>query len=83
DGDEIEVRPGTEEDESWSPIRTEIRSIMAGNENVERAGPGGLLGVGTGLDPSLTKGDALAGQVAGYPDELPPVFDEFTIEVDL
>jgi translation initiation factor 2 subunit 3 len=56
---------------------------MAGDETVEEATPGGLLGVGTGLDPSLTKGDALAGQVAGEPGTLPPVFHEFTVEVDL
>ena len=31
------------------------------------ATPGGLLGVATRLDPALTKSDALAGQVAGYP----------------
>jgi len=45
--------------------------------------PGGLLGVGTGLDPSLTKGDALAGQVAGPPGTLPPTWNSFEMEVDL
>jgi translation initiation factor 2 subunit 3 len=84
DGDDLEIRPGLEdEDEEWEPIETEIRSLMAANEPVDEARPGGLLGVGTGLDPSVTKGDALAGQVAGHPDELPPVHESFTIEVDL
>lgn len=86
-GDELEVRPGREVEEggqsSWQPIRTEIRSIQAGGEGVERAVPGGLLGLGTGLDPSLTKGDALAGQVAGIPGTLPPTWDSFTMDVDL
>jgi translation initiation factor 2 subunit 3 len=45
--------------------------------------PGGLVGVGTGLDPSMTKGDALAGQVAGPPGSLPEVHDSFTMTVDL
>jgi len=42
-----------------------------------------LLGVGSGLDPALTKGDALAGQLAGHPGTLPPVWDSFTMSVDL
>ena len=82
-GDEVEVLPGSEVDEEYEPIETTVRSIMAGDEQVEEATPGGLLGVGTGLDPSLTKGDALAGQVAGKPGTLPPVHDEFTVGVDL
>jgi translation initiation factor 2 subunit 3 len=82
-GDELEVLPGSEVDDEYEPIETTVRSIMAGDEQVEEATPGGLLGVGTGLDPSLTKGDALAGQVAGKPGTLPPVHQEFTISVDL
>lgn len=41
------------------------------------------MGVGTGLDPSLTKGDGLAGQVAGPPGSLPPTREEFTMGVSL
>jgi len=81
--DEIEILPGTEQDDNWTPIQTTVRSLMAANEPVEEARPGGLLGVGTGLDPSLTKGDALAGQVVGEPGTLPPVHHEFTVGVDL
>ncbi|MFB6253165.1 MAG: translation initiation factor IF-2 subunit gamma [Halobacteriaceae archaeon] len=84
---EIELRPGREVEEGgqteWKPIFTTVRSLQAGGEMVESATPGGLLGVGTGLDPALTKGDALAGQVAGPPDTLPPVWDNFTVEVEL
>ncbi|MFP4175039.1 MAG: translation initiation factor IF-2 subunit gamma [Halobacteriales archaeon] len=81
--DEIEVLPGSEVNDEYEPIETTVRSIMAGDDQVDEATPGGLLGVGTGLDPSLTKGDALAGQVAGKPGTLPPVHDEFTVGVDL
>ncbi|GAA0664704.1 translation initiation factor IF-2 subunit gamma [Natronoarchaeum mannanilyticum] len=87
DGEEIEVRPGREVEEGgqseYRPITTEIRSLQAGGENVETVTPGGLLGVGTGLDPSLTKGDALAGQLAGPPGTLPPTWNSFEMEVDL
>lgn len=85
--DDIELRPGREVEEGgqteWVPIETDVRSLQAGGENVDEVTPGGLLGVGTGLDPSLTKGDALAGQIAGPPGTLPPVWESFTMEVDL
>jgi translation initiation factor 2 subunit 3 len=86
-GDEIELRPGREVEEGgqteWRSIETTVRSIQAGGRQVETASPGGLLGVGTGLDPSLTKGDALSGRVAGTPGSLPPVHHEFEMGVEL
>jgi len=85
--DDIEIRPGREveagNETEWEPVSTTVRSLQAGGEMVDAVSPGGLLGVGTGLDPSLTKGDALAGQVAGDPEALPPVWDGFTMGVDL
>jgi translation initiation factor 2 subunit 3 len=86
-GDELQLRPGREVEEGgqteWRPLETTVRSLQAGGENVEKATPGGLLGVGTGLDPAVTKGDALAGQVAGPPGTLPPVHEQFTMDVEL
>jgi translation initiation factor 2 subunit 3 len=85
--DEIELRPGREVETGgsteWLPIETSVRSLQAGGEDVPSVGPGGLLGVGTGLDPSLAKGDALGGRLAGPPGTLPPVWEEFTMEIDL
>ncbi|MFC4358336.1 translation initiation factor IF-2 subunit gamma [Halobium salinum] len=86
-GDEIQLRPGREVEHggktSWESIETDIRSLQAGGKQVDEVTPGGLLGVGTGLDPSLTKGDALAGQVAGEPGTLPPTRESFEMDVDL
>ena len=86
-GDELELRPGREVDEGgqaeWRSITTEVRSLQAGGHAVDEVRPGGLLGVGTGLDPSFTKGDALAGQVAGEPGTLPPTRESFEMDVDL
>jgi len=85
--DDIELRPGREVEEGgqteWRPIETSVRSLQAGGKQVDRVTPGGLLGVGTGLDPSLTKGDALAGQVAGEPGTLPPTRESFEMDVEL
>ncbi|MBS3760344.1 translation initiation factor IF-2 subunit gamma [Halodesulfurarchaeum sp.] len=84
---ELEIRPGREVEEGgqteWRPVISTVRSIQSGEELVDSAAPGGLLGVGTGLDPSLTKGDSLAGQVAGEPGTLPPVWEEFEMDIDL
>jgi len=85
--DDVELRPGREVEEGgqteWRPVETTVRSLQAGGEDVDVARPGGLLGVGTGLDPAITKGDALAGQVAGAPGALPPVHDAFEMDVEL
>jgi translation initiation factor 2 subunit 3 len=86
-GDTLELRPGREVEEGgqteWRPVEAEIRSLEAGGDTVDEVTPGGLLGVGTGLDPAITKGDALAGRVAGPPGTLPPVHDSFIMEVNL
>nr|WP_227230009.1 translation initiation factor IF-2 subunit gamma [Salinirubrum litoreum] len=86
-GDDIEIRPGREVEEGgqseWQSIESEVRSLQSGGSQSETVRPGGLVGVGTGLDPSLTKGDALAGQVAGHPGHLPPTWDGFEMSVEL
>ena len=86
-GDGFELRPGREVESGgeagYEPIETTVRSLQAGGQGVEVARPGGLLGVGTGLDPSITKGDALGGQVAGAPGTLPPTREGFEMDVEL
>jgi len=67
----------------WVPIETVITSIVVGGEQVEEVTPGGLLGVGTRLDPSMTKEDSLVGQCAGALGTLPPTWDALTIEFQL
>lgn len=85
--DAVEIAPGREVEQEgrseYQPIETTVRSLQAGGAFVDEASPGGLLGVGTGLDPSLTKGDGLAGQILGHPGSLPPTWDAFTMEVTL
>jgi translation initiation factor 2 subunit 3 len=86
-GDEMELRPGRKVEAGgvvkWMPIRTTITKIFAGNSEIEEASPGGLIGIGTMLDPSLTKSDALVGQVAGLPGSIPPTIDGFIMGTKL
>ena len=86
-GDKLEIRPGravmTRGRTKWSPIETEIASIIVGGAHVEEVTPGGLIGIGTKLEPSMTKEDSLVGQCAGKPGSLPPVWEKLTIEFQL
>ncbi len=85
--EDIEIRPGrkveAEGRTKWEPITTSIVRLVYGGESVDEATPGGLLAVGTKLDPSMTKSDALAGQVAGKPGSLPPVWHKFVMKTQL
>lgn len=83
-GDEIEVKPGRkQEDGSYEPLSTEVVSLNTGGEFVKKVVPGGSVGVGTKLDPSITKSDLLAGNVAGIKRKMPPVRDKLLLEVHL
>jgi len=85
--DEIEIRPGIRIEKqgrvTYEPLFTEIASLQAGGENVQEARPGGLVGAGTLLDPSLTKADGLTGNIVGKPEMLPPTRSEITMETYL
>jgi translation initiation factor 2 subunit 3 len=83
-GDEIEVRPGivTKDSEGnmrCTPIYSRVISLYAEQNELQYAVPGGLIGVGTKIDPTLTRADRLVGQVLGLKDHLPEVFTEVEI----
>lgn len=82
-GDEIEISPGPLTDGGCEPIITEAVNIRAGNRNVEEAKSGGLTGIETKLDPSLTKADGMTGSMAGKPGTLPPIRGHLELEYKL
>ncbi|KAF5437187.1 translation initiation factor 2 subunit 3 [Candidatus Methanophagaceae archaeon] len=86
-GDRLEIKPGrmvtSGGKENWIPIETEVTSIMAGGENLNEVTPGGLIGVGTKLDPSMTIEDSLVGQCVGLVGSLPPTRTELSIQFHL
>lgn len=86
-GDEIEIRPGIttekEEKNAYNPLFSEIVSLHAGGRTVEEAHCGGLVGVGTLLDPSLSKADGLTGNMVGKSGMLPQTLSELTLETHI
>jgi translation initiation factor 2 subunit 3 len=41
--------------------------------------PGGLIGVGLLVDPSITRNDRLVGNVLGYPGKLPDIYTKIEV----
>ena len=84
-GDEIEIKPGivNEKRKNYEPIHTEIVSLGTGAGIVDSVKPGGLVAIGTKLDPSLTRGDSFLGSVIGKPDSLPENSDIAKLKVNL
>jgi translation initiation factor 2 subunit 3 len=82
--DEIEIRPGIRIEKgdkvTYESLFTKVASLNAGGKKVKSAQCGGLVGVGTLLDPSLTKADGITGNLIGKPDMLPSTLNEVTLE---
>ena len=83
-GQEIEVRPGivTKDAEGkihCYPIYSRIVSLLAEQNVLKFAVPGGLIGVGTKIDPTLCRADRLVGQVLGEVGKLPAIYTELEI----
>lgn len=83
EGDRIELKPGIREDGDWRPVETTVTGIIHGNEKVDEARPGGLLGLETELDPALVKSDGLSGNVLGRRGDLPEMSKSMELEVEL
>ncbi len=84
-GEKVELKPGIakKEDGKPIPITFEIKSLREENEQLEEALPGGLIAVGTSLDPSYTKSDSLVGSILSRAGELPDAVDSIKIKYEL
>jgi translation initiation factor 2 subunit 3 len=85
EGDEIELKPGIidEGKTEADPIVTRVTSVMTSAGKSRQASPGGLIAIGTELDPFFTRSDLLVGSVLGRPGNLPPVFESLSMDVKL
>jgi len=84
-GDEIEIAPGIADEKTskYTPISTKVASLGTGAGMTDKVGPGGLIALGTTLDPRLTKGDILVGNLVGKPHSLPPVKTHISLDLQL
>ena len=83
-GDEVEIRPGHVKRDAdgtvrCSPILSRITSLKAEKNALQYAVPGGLIGVGLLVDPTLTRADRLVGQVLGVKGTLPGIFVDIEV----
>lgn len=81
---EIEIRPGIISKDSegrlrCQPIFSKIVSLYTEHNDLQYAAPGGLIGVGTKIDPTLCRADRMVGQVLGAVGALPDIFTELEI----
>jgi translation initiation factor 2 subunit 3 len=82
-GDEIEIAPGDKKGKEWVNIHTKVMSLISGGEELQKLHPGGLIGIGTELDPHQTKADTMLGKIVGKPGNLPPIWESFTMDLNL
>ncbi|PAV15790.1 translation initiation factor eIF2 gamma subunit [Pyrrhoderma noxium] len=87
-GMRVEIRPGIVTKDSQGknrcrPIFSRIVSLHAENNQLQFAVPGGLIGVGTMIDPTLCRADRLVGQVLGSVGSLPKIYTELEISLFL
>jgi len=87
-GDELEIKPGApkkmnDPKSGYSRLVAEVKGIRVGGRDVDSAKSGGLLGVETTLDPSLSRADGLTMNVAGAHGTLPPVWDTLVLQYQL
>ncbi len=83
-GDEVEISPGLADDRGkYAPLITKVASLGTGVGMADKVGPGGLVSLGTHLDPSLTKGDLMVGSLLGKPGSLPSAKTHITADLQL
>jgi translation initiation factor 2 subunit 3 len=84
EGEKIEIRPGSRTKDTDEPVTTTITSIHAGTVGrVPQAKPGGLMSIGTNIDPSLTRADSFVGNIIGKPGKLPKIRNELVLDIKL
>lgn len=83
-GMEIEVRPGivgkgADGKLTCTPIKSRVLTLYTEENDLQYAVPGGLIGVGTMIDPTLCRADRMVGHVLGAEGGLPKIFVELEI----
>ena len=84
EGDEIIIGPGRKIEAGskshWEPIKAVVSSMQGGGLNLDTMHAGGLCGMATFLDPSITTSDNLSGQVVARVGDLPEIHNRVSVE---
>lgn len=85
-GDEIEIRPGILIGKIGKilckPIKTKVLSLKTDSTELNEIFPGGLIGIGTDIDPIYSKANYLTGHIAGHVGTLPNVYLEVAVKIN-
>jgi translation initiation factor 2 subunit 3 len=84
-GDEIEIKPGiiSKDDKGniiATPIISTINSLKTDDTELESIHTGGLIGIGTNIDPFYCKNDNMIGNIVGLKGTLPRIFTNIKIK---
>jgi len=77
-GDEIQIYPGLE-----GETKTKVTSIATSTGLIKEATPGGLMAIGTTLDPSIAQNDQLRGKIIAKVGSMPAPIKELKMSVNL
>lgn len=83
-GDMVEIKPGIISKDNTgkmisSPIITKIISLKTDNTELLKAHTGGLIGIGTEIDPFYCKNDNMSGNIVGLIGTLPDVYTKIKL----
>jgi small GTP-binding protein len=86
-GDIIEIKPGyiSKNDKgeySNTILKTKILSLKTENNNMDCIIPGGLIGIGTDIDPFYCKNDILVGNICSIEDNINNIYNEINIKIN-
>jgi translation initiation factor 2 subunit 3 len=84
-GDKIEIKPGVVKKEGGLPvpITCQATALMEESEVLDQAHPGGLVAVGTSIDPGIMKSDALVGSVVGALGDISDASDKIKVKYEM
>lgn len=84
-GEEVELRPGIVKKEGAKPVpmKFKVNELREEKDVLEEAKPGGLIAVGTSIDPAITKSDTLIGSVIGRPGEMDDTVDTLKLKYEI
>ncbi len=87
-GDEIEILPGiiTKNKDGkllHKPHYTKVLSLKSETTELDLIVPGGLIGIGTNIDPYYCKNDSMIGMMCGLKGHLPPVYYEIKMSYNI